>query len=974
MKKLGKYEILSELGHGAMGVVYKARDPLIDRRVALKTINPSLVDRPELLERFYQEAQSAGKLQHPNIVTIFELGKAADTPYIAMEFIDGESLEKSISCRRDLPLALKVGYIVRICQALGYAHRNRVVHRDVKPANIMVDSHGAVKVVDFGIARLIDFSRTSTSMMIGTPAYMAPELFNQGKADDRSDIWAVGITLYELICLRRPFVGEGYGLIRSINEDRFADASSIVPECPSELDAVVRRMLQKNRGERYPSMEDTLMDLEPVWNRLRSDSVTSLTQRAQALYDGRELAKAEELLRTARLVDPSDKAAKSLLEKVSTELRRSQVLPRLEPHLNRGRTFLQSRQFREAQAEAEAALALDSHNEIARQLAEAAGAALLAQRQRDLQQRIQEIRGRINREELSDAVDLAQRSLHEFGPDTDVTQLLQVAQFELQEREKKAAQAKSQSASQPFNPTDLLGAASPPSSAGETSDHDVPPAAPLPPETPIAPAPALASATLRMEASVPVLTPPPTPQPRTVSAQEQVPLDLPAKETPVPRRRSSFPGRSMLAWGALILLLAAGAYKFVSVKQGNPSAPQMAQRTIPEKALEAAATSGAKVPTETTANAIVVPPAAAQSVSPDEQRANNALTQAISAFNRHDYNAAKAALDQALARSPQNWSARPQAADLLSKTQNRFSQQQHLRQAQTFLAAGNYDAAKAEANQAITAQDGDPSFSSQASQLIAKIPVQSSVISQPPPTQPAAVAAATPAKDFKPLAESIAAAINRGQLDDAQAKLNTLPADYPGYNAAKQSLADAREDQAFSQKKSDLAQAENTRNETALHSARDYFNALASQLGRHSSEARALTSQIDSDLKALTAANPPPSSAPSPTVSPGRDDGAEILAALNRYAAAISKGDIEQVKSVRTLTPSEEKRLRDTFQQRHGQGVPTKITNCKTPQFSAELSTVNCTVASGDLSPRPVSFSLSRSESGEWHIVSTSTN
>lgn len=193
-----------------MGVVYKARDPFIGRLVALKTINSNLVDRPDLLERFYQEAQSAGKLQHPNIVTIFELGQEKDTPFIAMEYLDGESLEKNIVKQTDLPLALKVGYIVRICQALEYAHKNRVVHRDIKPGNIMVNSEGVVKVVDFGIARLVDFSRTHTNMMIGTPAYMAPELFRKKKADERTDIWAVGVTFYELICNQRPFTGDGY--------------------------------------------------------------------------------------------------------------------------------------------------------------------------------------------------------------------------------------------------------------------------------------------------------------------------------------------------------------------------------------------------------------------------------------------------------------------------------------------------------------------------------------------------------------------------------------------------------------------------------------------------------------------------------------------------------------------------------------------------------------------------------------------
>ena len=370
LQKLGKYEILAELGHGAMGVVYQARDPLIGRLVALKTINSSLVDRPDLLERFYQEAQSAGKLQHPNIVTIFELGQEKDTPFIAMEYLNGESLEKTIVRETDLPVAVKVGYIVRICQALEYAHKNRVVHRDIKPGNVMVNSEGVVKVVDFGIARLVDFSRTHTNMMIGTPAYMAPELFRKKKADERTDIWAVGITFYELLCYQRPFTGDGYDIIRSIMEDDYPALSSVVPECPAEVQSVIRRMLTKPSAERYQSMEDVLLDLEPVWNRLRASEAQALASRGQELYELGDLLKAQDRLRRARQIDSSNTVAKSLLEKISTELRRTEILPKMQEHVSRARNFLEAGQFPEAQSEAEAALSLDSQYEPAQRVAE----------------------------------------------------------------------------------------------------------------------------------------------------------------------------------------------------------------------------------------------------------------------------------------------------------------------------------------------------------------------------------------------------------------------------------------------------------------------------------------------------------------------------------------------------------------------------------------------------------------------------
>ncbi|MGB9463920.1 MAG: protein kinase, partial [Candidatus Acidiferrum sp.] len=409
MQKLGKYEILAELGHGAMGVVYKARDPFIGRMVALKTINSNLVDRPDLLERFYQEAQSAGKLQHPNIVTVFELGQERDTPFIAMEYLDGESLEKTIVQQTDLPPALKVGYIVRICQALEYAHKNRVVHRDIKPGNIMVNSEGMVKVVDFGIARLVDFSRTHTNMMIGTPAYMAPELFRKKKADERTDIWAVGVTFYELICYQRPFTGDGYDIIRSIMEEEFPSIASVVPDCPPEVGTIIQKMLRKQSAERYQSMEDVLLDLEPAWNRLRSSAAAVLAGRALEFYDLGDLPKAQDTLRRARQIDNTNVQAKSLLEKISSELRRTEIQPKVQEHLSRSRVFLQSGQFREAQAEVEAALGLDSRHEPAQKLL--AEVEVAAARAQQLEQKLRLTKQRLAEGALAEAESILRQAL-----------------------------------------------------------------------------------------------------------------------------------------------------------------------------------------------------------------------------------------------------------------------------------------------------------------------------------------------------------------------------------------------------------------------------------------------------------------------------------------------------------------------------------------------------------------------------------
>ena len=366
MERLGKYEIISEIGRGAMGAVYKARDPLIGRLVALKTITSGLTAQANSLERFYQEARSAGALQHPNIVTIYELGHENNIPFIAMEFIEGGSLDHFMEQHQVLPLSVKLGYIVRVCEALSYAHRHNVVHRDIKPGNIMVTKDGVVKVVDFGIARLTDMSLTQPNMMIGSRAYMSPQLYKGERADSRADIWAVGVTLYELLANKRPFLGENEAeLMFHIISDEPPGLRSLVDDCPEELALIVEKMLAKKADDRYQSMEEVLRDIEPLWKTAQQATVAGLLTDCQTLLAANDLQRAQALLRKALQIDVGNSQAKSLLEKVSSELRRSQLLPKLNEHLERGRNFLRDGKLDEARAEARAALGLDSRHEPA---------------------------------------------------------------------------------------------------------------------------------------------------------------------------------------------------------------------------------------------------------------------------------------------------------------------------------------------------------------------------------------------------------------------------------------------------------------------------------------------------------------------------------------------------------------------------------------------------------------------------------
>src|SRR5262249_4741838 len=207
--KVGKFEILTELGKGSMGTVYKARDPVLDRLVALKTVAPGLLADHIAVERFQREARAAARLQHPSIVTIFDSAEADGTVYIAMELLEGMDLARALVPPDRMTLAEKLKIVVDVCRGLDYAHKQGTIHRDVKPANIRVRPDGWVKIVDFGIARSIDSSTlTATGLVLGTPSYMAPEVLEGHGSDHRADMWAVGIILYEILTGRRPFEAE----------------------------------------------------------------------------------------------------------------------------------------------------------------------------------------------------------------------------------------------------------------------------------------------------------------------------------------------------------------------------------------------------------------------------------------------------------------------------------------------------------------------------------------------------------------------------------------------------------------------------------------------------------------------------------------------------------------------------------------------------------------------------------------------
>ena len=270
---IGRYEIVRELGRGAMGTVYLGRDPKINREVAIKTLAYAAVGPSELKEvktRFFREAQAAGNLSHPNIVSIYDVGEEHDMAYIAMEVLNGREL--TVHCQTDnlLPPARVLAIIADVSQALEYAHRKGVVHRDIKPANIMVLADDRVKVTDFSIAQVIDASKTRTGEILGTPNYMSPEQIAGEKIDGRSDLFSLGIILYELLSGKKPFKGDTLtALAFAIAQTPHAPLLSLVTDLPPCCEAIVNKLLAKKASNRYASAAQVTSAIEACRDVLR---------------------------------------------------------------------------------------------------------------------------------------------------------------------------------------------------------------------------------------------------------------------------------------------------------------------------------------------------------------------------------------------------------------------------------------------------------------------------------------------------------------------------------------------------------------------------------------------------------------------------------------------------------------------------------------------------------------------------------
>jgi serine/threonine-protein kinase len=399
---IGRYQVRELIGHGGMGVLYLAFDPAIDRPVAVKVLR---THNEDLYERFTREARSAGRLQHPNIVTIYDVGEHEGQPFIAMEYIAGQTLGQLIASGAPIPLTRKLELVEELCDGLAYAHRAGIVHRDVKPSNLILTPNGMLKILDFGIARIANSGQTHTGTMIGTPNYMSPEQVRGQRVDLRSDVFAVGLVFYELLTFRQAFPGDSaFSVIQLILNDQPESLGVMLPDLDPAIVRIVERAIDKQPERRYQELDLMRRDLERTRealseasadetvivplsalsgaadpetarsarrNPLREDLArrraeqidAHLRQAEEALEEGR-LEQALQAAEQAAFLDPDDPRTLASVDRVREAIDARQV----RQWLDQARTELNSGAYTSAESLIAKATELDPSSEAARAL------------------------------------------------------------------------------------------------------------------------------------------------------------------------------------------------------------------------------------------------------------------------------------------------------------------------------------------------------------------------------------------------------------------------------------------------------------------------------------------------------------------------------------------------------------------------------------------------------------------------------
>jgi serine/threonine-protein kinase len=365
--RIGKYDVIEVLGRGGMGVVYRAYDKQMGRDVAIKTLTQGFQGDAGMLARFYDEARRTGRLKHPNIVTVYDLGDDNGLPYIVMERVEGESLEKLIYSNTPLSMADRLRIVGEVCSALGYAHRNNVIHRDVKPANILVQTEdGTAKLLDFGIARLEkrgqDNRLTRKGDIIGTIPYMAPERIRNEELDGRSDIFAAGVVLYQLVTGQLPYTGEDYLLMQKILNDPYPPLSTFNREFSSALIQIVDHALAKAPDDRYHTADEMAVDLTSVVEEYRKEQALELLPEARRYADAQDFTRARAVLQQLVKIDSKHAEARQLLSEIHRHVSQRQREDKIQQIRQQAEGAVVQKQFSQALSMLEEGLQIDAAN------------------------------------------------------------------------------------------------------------------------------------------------------------------------------------------------------------------------------------------------------------------------------------------------------------------------------------------------------------------------------------------------------------------------------------------------------------------------------------------------------------------------------------------------------------------------------------------------------------------------------------
>src|SRR5215813_1481300 len=370
MTTIGRYKLETQIGSGGFGRVYRAYDPATKRTVAIKIL---ISENEDLLARFRREATATGNLKHKNIVTVYDYGEHEKTPYLVMEYLEGQDLKSALSSGRTFSLVEKTSIMSQLAEGLQYAHHRGIVHRDIKPANVMILADGTVKIMDFGIARI---SQSPTRLtrhgdVIGTLAYMGPEVFEGAEIDERSDIFSYGAIYYEIICGRNPFMAdEPARIVYNITSAQPLPLGSLTSDCPIALEQLITRAMHRDRELRYQTIEDLLFDLMPIRLQLQSVEAQNLLRKTEDLVQSKQIREAQALIRQVLLLDPNNTLARELRERINRELQQQSARDRCGQLTNTAIEQINSIQYSKARETLEAALELIPDNEQAQQLLE----------------------------------------------------------------------------------------------------------------------------------------------------------------------------------------------------------------------------------------------------------------------------------------------------------------------------------------------------------------------------------------------------------------------------------------------------------------------------------------------------------------------------------------------------------------------------------------------------------------------------